>query len=76
MDEHPVISLVRAKVPAPGQPFTIIAELEAQAGRGDQVAAAVAASGAVSLTRLEPGCMAYEISRDADAPDRFVACES
>lgn len=75
MDEHPVIALVRSKVPAPGQAFSIIADLLAHAGRGDEVAAAVAASGAVGLSRAEPGCLAYDVSRDADEPDRFVAYE-
>ena len=75
MDEHPVIALVRSKVPDPGRPFTIIADLAALPGRGGEVAAAVAGSGAVGLTRAEPGCLEYDISRDSDAPDRFVAYE-
>ena len=75
MDEHPVIDLVRSKVPDPGRPFTLIADLTAIPGRGGEVAAAVAGSGAVGLTRVEPGCLWYDISQDLDAPDRFVAYE-
>ena len=75
MSEHPVLALVRGKVADPSRPFTIIAELDAQAGRGDEVAASIAASGAVGLTRLEAGCVAYDVCRDVDAPDRFVAYE-
>ena len=75
MDEHPVIALVLSKLPDSGRPFTIIADLAAHPGRGGEVAAAIAGSGAVGLTRAEPGCLAYEISRDSDAPDRFVAYE-
>jgi len=75
MDQHPVIALVRSKVPDPGAPFTIIADLAAQPVRGDEVAAAIAGSGAVGLTRAEPGCLAYDVSRDADEPDRFIAYE-
>lgn len=75
MNEHPVLVWVRGKLADPSRPFNIIAELDAQAGRGDEVAAAIAASGAVGLTRLEPGCVAYDLCRDVDAPDRFVVYE-
>ncbi|REJ74840.1 MAG: antibiotic biosynthesis monooxygenase [Acidobacteria bacterium] len=75
MSEHPVLTFVRAKVADASQPFTIIADLEAQPGRGDAVAAAIASSGAIELTRSESGCVAYDVSRDVDAPDRFVAYE-
>ncbi len=75
MDEHPVIAFVRSKVPDPGRPFTIIADLTAHPGSGGQVAAAIADSGAVGLTRAEPGCLAYDVCQDADFPDRFVAYE-
>ena len=75
MDEHPVIALVRSKVHDPGRPFTIIADLAAHPGRGGEVAAAIAGSGAVGLTRAEPGCLGYDVSQDADTPDRFVAYE-
>lgn len=75
MSDHPVIALVRSKLSDPKQAFTIIANLAAHPGRGDQFAAAVARSGAVGLTRAEPGCLTYDISRDTDAPDRFVAYE-
>lgn len=75
MSEHPVLTFVRGKVADPSRPFTIIADLEAQRGRGDAVAEAIAASGAMALTRLESGCVTYDICRDVDAPDRFVAYE-
>ena len=75
MSEHPVLAFVRGKVTDPSRPFTIIADLEAQPGRGDEVAASIVASGAVGLTRSESGCVAYDVCRDADAPDRFVAYE-
>lgn len=75
MSEHPVLTFVRGKVTDPSRPFTLIAELEAHPGRGDEVAASIVASGAVSLTRSESGCVAYDVCRDADSPDRFVAYE-
>jgi quinol monooxygenase YgiN len=76
MSEHSVLALIRGKLTNPCRPFTLIADLEAQLGRGDEVEAAITASQAVALTRVEPGCLAYDLCRDADAPDRFVAYES
>ena len=76
MSEHPVLALIRGKLSDPSCPFTLIADLEAHTGRGDEVASAIAATQAVALTRAEPGCLAYDLCRDADAPDRFVAYES
>jgi quinol monooxygenase YgiN len=76
MSEHPVLTFIRAKLTDPSGPFTLIADLESLPGRGDEVAAAIAASQAVALTRAEAGCVAYDIIRDTDAPDRFVAYES
>jgi autoinducer 2-degrading protein len=75
MDEHPVIALVKSKVPDLGRPFTIIAELTALPGRGGEVAAEITRSRAISLTRAESGCLEYDICRDSDSPDRFVAYE-
>jgi quinol monooxygenase YgiN len=75
MNEHPVITFVRSKVSDPGKPFTIIADLTAHPGRGDEVAAAIVGSGAVSLTRAEPGCLAYDVCQDTDARDHFVVYE-
>jgi len=76
MNEHPVLALIRGKLADPARPFTLLAELEALPGRGAEVAAAIVASRAVALTRAEPGCVAYDLCRDVDAPDRFVACET
>ena len=76
MSEHPVLALIRAKMTDQSRPFVLIADFEAQPGRGDDVAAAIVASQVVPQTRAEPGCIAYDLCRDADAPDRFVAYES
>lgn len=75
MNDHPVVALVRGKLADTSRPFTILADLEAQTGRGDDVAAAIRQTRVVELTRSEPGCVAYDIGRDADSPDRFVAYE-
>ena len=75
MNDHPIIALVRGKLADTSRPFTIIADLEAQTGRGDEVVAAIEKTRVVGLTRSESGCVAYDICRDADSPDRFVAYE-
>jgi quinol monooxygenase YgiN len=75
MNDHPIVLLVRGKLADPCSPFILIADLEGQTGRGDEVAAAVEQTRVVDLTRSEAGCLAYEIGRDADSPDRFVAYE-
>lgn len=75
MNDHPIVILVRGKLADPSGPFTLIVELEAQTGRGDDVAAAIRQTRVVELTQSEPGCVAYEIDRDADSPDRFVVYE-
>jgi quinol monooxygenase YgiN len=67
--------MIRAKLTDPSKPFVILAELEAQPGQGDALAAAVAATQAVRISQAEPGCLAYDLCRDADAPDRFVMVE-
>ena len=76
MSEHPVLALIRAKITDLSRPFVLIADFEVQPGRGDDVAAAIVASQVVPQTRAEPGCIAYDLCRDADAPDRFVAYEN
>jgi quinol monooxygenase YgiN len=75
MNDHPIVILVRSKLADTSCPFTIIADLEAQTGRGDEVAAAIKETRVLELTRAEPGCVTYDIGRDADSPDQFVAYE-
>jgi quinol monooxygenase YgiN len=75
MNDHPIAVLVRGKVADTSCPFVIIADLEARTGRGDDVAAAIQQTRVIELTRAEPGCVAYDIGRDADSPDRFVVYE-
>jgi quinol monooxygenase YgiN len=75
MSQHPILAFMRGKLRAHAGAFTIIADLEAAPGRGDAIAAAIASTQAILLTRQESGCVSYDVVRDADAPDRFVACE-
>lgn len=75
MNDHPIVILIRSKLADTSCPFTIMADLEAQTGRGDEVAAAIKETRVLELTRSELGCMTYDIVRDTDAPDRFVVYE-
>ena len=75
MNEHPLVTTLRKKLADSSRPFIIMAELDAQPGRGDDVAAAVAGTQVIRLTRLENGCVSYDLYRDLDAPDRFVIYE-
>lgn len=76
MNEHPISSLIRGKLADISRPFTLVADLEARPGRGDEVAAVLRESRIVRLTRSEPGCLAYDLCREAGSPDRFTALES
>lgn len=76
MSDNPIVELVRKKVADSSRPFTIIAEFKAPPGIGDDVAEVVAKSDLVRLSRAEPGCLYYDIARDADFPEKFVVLES
>ncbi len=67
--------MLRRKLADSSQPFGIMADLNALPGRGDEVATAIAGSQVIPLTRLEAGCIAYDLYRDTDAPDCFVMHE-
>ena len=62
MDEH-----------EPDAAVTVIAEYQAHAGRGDEVAVALARH--VTATRAEPGCVGFTAYRDPDDPDHFALYE-
>ena len=57
----------------PGAALTVIAEYQAHAGMGDEVAMALARH--VTATRAEPGCVSFTAYRDPDDPDHFVLYE-
>jgi len=71
--QNPLVSQVKATVPDPGKPFTLLIRFEAKPGAGPKLEAAFAR--AVALTRKEKGCLAYDLSRDAKAPTRYLVYE-
>ena len=52
---------------------TVIAEYQAHAGRGDEVATVLARH--VTATRAEPGCVNFTAYRDPADPDHFALHE-
>jgi quinol monooxygenase YgiN len=54
-------------------PVTVIAEYQAHAGRGDEVAMILARH--VTATRAEPGCANFTAYRDPEDPEHFALYE-
>ena len=52
---------------------TVIAAYQADAGKGDEVAAVLARH--TAATRAEPGCVNFTAYRDSDDPDHFALYE-
>ena len=71
--ENPIITFVKARVKNADKPFTLVIPLQVKEGSGAKLEAAFAK--AARLTRKEKGCLAYDLSRDADKPDRYLVYE-
>ncbi|OAI54358.1 hypothetical protein AYO44_03560 [Planctomycetaceae bacterium SCGC AG-212-F19] len=72
-DDHPAVTLVKAKVKDPAKPFALIVTIKAKAGKEKELEAAFAPC--VAATKKEPGCIAYELNRDPDEPTTFIMFE-
>ena len=72
-DDHPVVALVKSKVKDPAKPFAIFVTIKAKAGKEKDLEAAFAPC--IAATKKEPGCLAYELNRDADHPEVYVMYE-
>ena len=53
--------------------LTVIAEYEARAGKGAEIAAVLARH--VAATRAEPGCVTFIAFQDSGDPDHFALYE-
>jgi quinol monooxygenase YgiN len=72
-EENPVVAAVRAKLKDPARPFTLVVGLKVKEGMGEKLEAAFArASGP---THKEKGCLAYDLNRDVEHPERFMLYE-
>jgi quinol monooxygenase YgiN len=72
-DDHPAVALVKSKVNDPAKPFALLVPIKAKAGKGKELEAAIAPC--ITATKKEPGCLAYELNRDADDPTAYVMFE-
>jgi quinol monooxygenase YgiN len=72
-DEHPLVARVRGKVKDPARPFVLLVSIKAKAGMGKALEEAFAPC--VAATRKEAGCLAYDLSRDADDPTVYLMYE-
>jgi quinol monooxygenase YgiN len=70
---NPLVAQVRSAVKDPGKPFILVIRFQAKEGAGPKLEAAFAR--AVALSRREKGCLAYDLSRDAQEPTRYVIYE-
>jgi len=72
-DDHPAVALVKSKVKDPTKPFALLVTIKAKPGKGKELEAAFAPC--IAATKKEPGCLAYELNRDADDPTAYVMFE-
>src|SRR5262249_16768799 len=72
-EDHPAVALVKAKVKDPSKPFALIVPIRVKAGKEKEFEAAFAVC--IAATKQEPGCLAYELNRDADDPTAYVMFE-
>jgi quinol monooxygenase YgiN len=72
-EDHPAVALVKSKVKDPSKPFALLVPLRVKAGKQKEFEAAFAVC--IAATKKEPGCLAYELNRDADDPTAYVMYE-
>jgi quinol monooxygenase YgiN len=73
-EEHPVVKLVKSKVKDPAKPFALLVTFKVKEGNEKKFEEAFAP--ALTATRKEPGCIAYYLNRDPDAPNTYIMYES
>lgn len=73
-EENPVVKLIKSKVKDEKKPFAILVTFKVKAGNEKKFEEAFAP--ALTATRKEPGCIAYFLNRDPDAPNTYIMYES
>jgi quinol monooxygenase YgiN len=71
--ENPVISLIQAKVKDTSKPFALLVTFKVKEGKEQEFEKAF--EPCLKATRKEPGCNAYYLNRDPDAPRTYVMYE-
>jgi quinol monooxygenase YgiN len=71
--ENPVLTFVKSRVKNTDKPFTLVILLQVKKGSGAKLEAAFAK--ASRPTHKEKGCLAYDLNRDTEKPERYVVYE-
>ena len=71
--ENPIVGAVKQAVKDPARPFTMLVMLNVKDGQAEKFEAAFAQ--ARRETRKEKGNLAYDLSRDAKEPSRYLVYE-
>ena len=71
--EDPVIALIQSKVKDPTKPFALFVTFKVKEGKDQEFVKAF--EPCLKATRKEPGCNAYYLNRDPDAPRTYVMYE-
>jgi len=72
-EENPIIKLIKSKVKDEKKPFAILVTFKVKAGNEKKFEEAFAPC--LVATRKEPGCVAYYLNRDPDAPNTYIMYE-
>lgn len=72
-DDNPVLASVKAKLKDPDKPFVMVVKLKIKAGMNDKFTALFAE--AIKGTRKEVGNLTYDLNRDADDGQVYIAYE-
>src|SRR5262245_50252698 len=73
-EENPVVKLIKSKLKDEKKTFAILVTFKVKAGNEKKFEEAFAP--ALEATRKEPGCIAYFLNRDPDAPNTYIMYES
>jgi quinol monooxygenase YgiN len=71
--DDPIIAFVKPKLKAPDKPFTLVVILKVKEGEVKKFEAAMAK--AVKASRMEKGCISYDLNRDSEDPMRYQIYE-
>jgi (4S)-4-hydroxy-5-phosphonooxypentane-2,3-dione isomerase len=72
-DDHPIVAAVKAKLKDPDKPFVLVVKLKIKTGMNEKFTTLFAE--AIKGTRKEVGNLAYDLNRDADDEQTYIAYE-
>ena len=73
-EENPVVKLIKSKLKDEKKTFAILVTFKVKAGNEKKFEEAFGPC--LAATRKEPGCVAYFLNRDPDAPNTYIMYES